>query len=85
MRRPPFAQLAVLLISAFLSIPAAAAPQPGLLAPVRTSARRLAALATDSRVARAVVRLRTWDFSTPTGIPEGWDPAGTRGRWRCWS
>jgi penicillin G amidase len=25
-------------------------------------------------VARAVTRLRTWDFSTPTGIPEGWDP-----------
>lgn len=34
----------------------------------------LAALAADSRVARAVARLRTWDFSTPTGIPEGWDP-----------
>ena len=34
----------------------------------------LAALAADARVARAVALLRTWDFSTPTGIREGWDP-----------
>jgi penicillin amidase len=34
----------------------------------------LAALAADPRVAEAVGRLKAWDFSTPTGIPEGWDP-----------
>jgi penicillin amidase len=34
----------------------------------------LAALAADPRVAEAVGRLRTWDWSTPTGIPQGWDP-----------
>jgi penicillin amidase len=34
----------------------------------------LAALAADPRIAEAVGRLRAWDFSTPTGIPEGWDP-----------
>ncbi|MBK8121339.1 MAG: penicillin acylase family protein [Sulfuritalea sp.] len=43
----------------------------------------LAALATDSGVAEAVGRLKTWDFSTPTGLEEGWDagkPAGERPR-----
>ncbi|MCB1560440.1 MAG: penicillin acylase family protein [Xanthomonadales bacterium] len=38
------------------------------------------AAATDSRVAEAIDYLRDWDFSTPTGIVEGWDPglpAGT--------
>jgi penicillin G amidase len=34
----------------------------------------LAALAGDARVAEAVARLRNWDWSTPTGILEGWDP-----------
>jgi len=34
----------------------------------------LAQLAADPRVAEAVGRLRVWNFSTPTGIPEGWDP-----------
>jgi penicillin amidase len=34
----------------------------------------LAALAADPRVAEAIGRLKAWDFSTPTGIPEGWDP-----------
>jgi penicillin G amidase len=34
----------------------------------------LAALAADPRIAEAVGRLKAWDFSTPTGIPEGWDP-----------
>jgi len=33
----------------------------------------LAALAADPRLAEAVERLRNWDFSTFTGIPEGWD------------
>lgn len=34
----------------------------------------LAALAGDARVAEAIERLRAWDFSTPTGIAEGYDP-----------
>ena len=36
----------------------------------------LAALAADPGVAEAVERLRDWDYSTPTGIAEGYD-AGT--------
>jgi len=39
----------------------------------------LAALGADAGVTEAVGRLATWDFSTPTGISEGWDagkPAG---------
>lgn len=35
----------------------------------------LAAFAADREVAEAVARLRAWDFSTPTGIREGYDPA----------
>lgn len=34
----------------------------------------LKALARDREVAEAVARLRAWDFSTPTGIREGFDP-----------
>lgn len=34
----------------------------------------LAALAADPRVAEAIGRLREWDYSSPTGIPEGYDP-----------
>ncbi len=34
----------------------------------------LAALAADPRVSEAISRLQNWDFSTPTGIPEGFDP-----------
>jgi penicillin amidase len=33
----------------------------------------LRALATDPSVAEAITRLARWDFSTPTGIPEGYD------------
>jgi len=33
----------------------------------------LKALAREARIAEAVGRLRGWDFSTPTGIPEGFD------------
>lgn len=39
----------------------------------------LAALAADRGVAEAVKRLRRWNYSTPTGLSEGWDagkPAG---------
>ena len=42
----------------------------------------LTALAGDARVAEAISRLAAWDFSTPTGIPEGWDASdqlGVRG------
>ena len=34
----------------------------------------LAALAADAGVAEAISRLMAWDYSTPTGIPEGYDP-----------
>jgi penicillin amidase len=34
---------------------------------------QLAALAADPRVAEAVRRLESWDFTTPTGIPQGYD------------
>ena len=39
----------------------------------------LAALAANPAVSAAVNRLRTWDFSTPTGIPEGYDAADVNG------
>jgi penicillin amidase len=39
----------------------------------------LAALAQDGRVAEAVDRLARWDFSAPTGIPEGYDAADVDG------
>ena len=34
----------------------------------------LRALATDPAVTAAIARLQAWDFSTPTGIPQGFDP-----------
>lgn len=39
----------------------------------------LAALAQHPGVVAAVNRMRTWDFSTPTGIPEGYDAADVNG------
>lgn len=39
----------------------------------------LAGLAASPAVQSAVTRLRTWDFSTPTGIPEGYDAADQNG------
>jgi penicillin amidase len=39
----------------------------------------LQALGTNPAIAAAVNRLRTWDFSTPTGIPEGYDSADQNG------
>ncbi|HYI08835.1 MAG TPA: penicillin acylase family protein [Thermoanaerobaculia bacterium] len=39
----------------------------------------LAALAAHPGVNSAVARLRTWNFSTPTGIPEGYDAADVNG------
>ncbi len=39
----------------------------------------LAAFAADPAVAEAVGRLAAWDFTTPTGIPEGFDAADENG------
>jgi penicillin amidase len=39
----------------------------------------LAGLGASPGVVAAVNRLRTWDFSTPTGIPEGYDAADVNG------
>ncbi len=39
----------------------------------------LAALASDPRVAEAVERLEAWDYSTPTGVPEGYDASDENG------
>jgi len=39
----------------------------------------LAALAADPDVAEAVGRLANWDFSSPTGIPEGYDASDKKG------
>jgi len=39
----------------------------------------LSALAADPDVAEAVDRLAAWDFSTPTGIPEGYDASDKNG------
>jgi penicillin amidase len=39
----------------------------------------LATLANDAEVAEAVGRLATWDFSSPTGIPEGYDAHDVKG------
>jgi penicillin amidase len=49
-----------------------AAHAPGAPAP-------LAALGSDPRVREAVARLAAWDFSTPTGIPEGYDASDVDG------
>lgn len=38
------------------------------------AAPEVAAFATDPRLVEAMGRLSTWDFSTPTGIMEGFDP-----------
>ena len=39
----------------------------------------LAALGSDPKIQEAVMRLENWDFSTPTGIPEGYDAADADG------
>ncbi|HSN13048.1 MAG TPA: penicillin acylase family protein, partial [Anaeromyxobacteraceae bacterium] len=39
----------------------------------------LAALAADAGVAEAAARLAAWDFTTPTGIPEGYDASDLGG------
>ena len=47
--------------------------QPGTANPL------LAGLAADPRVAEAVGRLEGWDYSTPTGVPEGYDASDEDG------
>ncbi len=44
------------------------------------AAPELAALGADPHIAEAVERLAAWDFSTPTGIPEGYDAHDANGR-----
>src|SRR6266536_3281832 len=44
-----------------------------------SSAPQLAALAADPQVAEAVGRLGQWDFTTPTGIAQGYDAGRTPG------
>ncbi len=39
----------------------------------------LSTLAADARIVEAIGRLTAWDFSTPTGIPEGWDASDELG------
>jgi penicillin G amidase len=41
---------------------------------------KLKLVALDSRVAEAVRRLRTWDFTTPTGVIQGYDAADIAGQ-----
>ncbi|MDA8020212.1 MAG: penicillin acylase family protein [Thermoanaerobaculia bacterium] len=48
------------------------AAQPGAPAELQN-------LAADPQIAEAVNRLAAWDFSTPTGIPEGYDPSDQPG------
>jgi len=40
------------------------------------AAAPLAAIAADARIQEAMGRLVAWDFSTPTGLPGGFDPGG---------
>jgi penicillin amidase len=40
----------------------------------------LAALAGQDRIAEAIERLDQWDFSSPTGIGDGWDASDVNGR-----
>jgi len=44
------------------------------------AAPALASLAKDPRAAEAIGRLSAWDFSTPTGIPEGYDASDEDGK-----
>jgi penicillin G amidase len=46
----------------------------------RSSTPQLAALAADPRVAEAAGRLKRWNRSFPTGIPEGYDGSDREGR-----
>ena len=56
----------------YIAAAMAAAQTPGAPA-------ALAALGADPKLQEAVTRLRAWDFSTPTGLPEGYDAADADG------
>lgn len=58
------------------------APRIGaaLLRARRSGVPQLRALARDPKVAEAVLRLSTWDHSTPTGIAAGYDASDVDGR-----
>jgi len=43
------------------------------------AAPELTAIVSDPRVGDAIGRIAAWDFSTPTGINEGWDPSDSPG------
>jgi penicillin G amidase len=49
----------------------------------RSSDPALAAFAADPGVTEAVARLKAWDRSTPTGIPEGYDASDVNGHRRA--
>ena len=66
-------QLDAELMTPFLFEAFANASDPGAPA-------ELAALVADPSVTEAVGRLSTWDFSTPTGIPEGYDAHDNDGK-----
>jgi penicillin amidase len=66
-------QLDAELMTPFLLEAFENAGEPGAPAP-------LAALAADPGIAEAVGRLSKWDFSTPTGIPEGYDAHDNNGK-----
>ena len=65
-------QLDAELLVPFLLAAYDAAAAPG-------AAPELAALAGDGAIEEAVDRLRDWDFSTPTGLEEGWDQSDVFG------
>ena len=65
-------QLDAELMTPFLLTAFANASDPGAPA-------ELSALAADPGIAEAVGRLAAWDFSTPTGIPEGYDASDRNG------
>ncbi|MFQ5457176.1 MAG: penicillin acylase family protein [Myxococcota bacterium] len=65
-------QLDAELMTPFLLAAFANASAPG-------AAPELAALAADPGIAEAVGRLGAWDFSSPTGIPEGYDAKDKNG------
>jgi penicillin amidase len=66
-------QLDAELMTPFLLMAFANAGRPG-------APPELAALAADPEIAEAVGRLAAWDFSTPTGIPEGYDHPDVDGK-----
>ncbi len=60
------------LLDAELILPYLSAAFDGAVDP--DAPPELVALGTDPEIVEAIARLRGWDFSTPTGIEEGWDP-----------